>query len=889
MANVTYVVKANDTLTSIAEAYGTTVNALVELNHIQNPNLIYVGQTLIISGAAEPVATNGKTVTITAFGRLVNETRKMFVTWEWSQADTDHYEVIWQCHYPDVDEWLENGGKTENIDIKESVFEVPSDADAVRVKITPVAKTTTVNGKEVAKWTGVSTSYERLTYYLNNEPPTKPSAAPTVSIEGDQLTAKITGIDGIGATGIEFEVVKDNKTVAYKATATIITDQASWKWTVERGYSYKVRCRGYVNSLYGEWSEYSNEVYSLPLIPSITDITVLSKASIMLTFQRVKNAKAYKVQYISNTDVKNSGMTPEEYFESGGAQIYSPSDYTDNSKEETGTIKWGINLDTTGDKFYIRMCATNNTTSSTNYEWSSISIFSVGTVPTAPTTWSIVSSALIGDELKLYWVHNSEDGSTQTGAQIQLKFNDENNAYLFIIGEEANTSTGWIPSDPDHKINYVRRNDPENNTDKTYVCSINTYNTKFNGGAKVQWRVRTSGVSENTEESDEIYAYGDWSVWRTFNVYVEASMILSLEDSNGVSLPNDGSQYQKLTSFPLCIRANISEATNQKPISYYVTVTANQNGEYESVDNTGNTKLIVKGTVVYSKYFDSNSAEMSNKELYVSLLANHINLSNNINYLVTCTASMDSGLRVEQTAEFQVSWEEESFTPFATISVDEESLAAYIHPFIQTEENVILSVYRREFDGSFTEIESNLPGVDTPYITDPHPSLDYARYRIIAKSVSTGAISFNDIPGYPVNEGCVVIQWDEEWRNFNDAEGVLVEQPWTGSMLKLPYNIAVSESNNPDVTLVEYIGREQPVSYYGTQLRNSLSISVDIDKKDKETLHALRRLQAWMGDVYIREPSGIGYWANVRVSLSTRYNSLVIPVTLNISRVEGGK
>ena len=43
-----------------------------------------------------------------------------------------------------------------------------------------------------------------------------------------------------------------------------------------------------------------------------------------------------------------------------------------------------------------------------------------------------------------------------------------------------------------------------------------------------------------------------------------------------------------------------------------------------------------------------------------------------------------------------------------------------------------------------------------------------------------------------------------------------------------------------------------------------------------------------MGDVYVREPSGSGYWANVSVSFSQRHTALTIPVTLNLTRVEGG-
>ena len=44
----TYVVQAGDTLGGIAHRYSTSVNSLVELNRIANPNLIRVGATLVI-------------------------------------------------------------------------------------------------------------------------------------------------------------------------------------------------------------------------------------------------------------------------------------------------------------------------------------------------------------------------------------------------------------------------------------------------------------------------------------------------------------------------------------------------------------------------------------------------------------------------------------------------------------------------------------------------------------------------------------------------------------------------------------------------------------------------------------------------------------------------
>ena len=204
-------------------------------------------------------------------------------------------------------------------------------------------------------------------------------------------------------------------------------------------------------------------------------------------------------------------------------------------------------------------------------------------------------------------------------------------------------------------------------------------------------------------------------------------------------------------------------------------------------------------------------------------------------------------------------------------------------------EGVTLSVYRREFDGSFTEILSDVPNTESTYISDPHPALDYARYRVIATDSTTGAVSYYDIPAIPVGEKSVIIQWNEYWSSFNTInEDEMEEEPLSVSMLKLPYNIDVSDSYGVDTSLVKYIGRKRPVSYYGTQLGETSSWNVTIEKNDEETLYALRRLALWTGDVYVREPSGTGYWANIKVSFSQKHCDLTIPVSLDITRVEGG-
>ena len=255
---------------------------------------------------------------------------------------------------------------------------------------------------------------------------------------------------------------------------------------------------------------------------------------------------------------------------------------------------------------------------------------------------------------------------------------------------------------------------------------------------------------------------------------------------------------------------------------------------------------------------------------------------------------MNSGLNASSTLSFTVDWTATSYTPNAELGIDYNSVSAIIRPYCKNGsgelvQNVTLAVYRREIDGSFTEIMSNLNNADGTFITDPHPALNYARYRVVATDATTGVISYSDLPLFPVNEKACIIQWDEEWRSFDSANSDRhVEPVWSGSFLRLPYNIDVSNSYSVDSSLVEYIGRKHPISYYGTQLGEGETWNVVIPKSDIETLYALRRLAVWTGDAYVREPSGSGYWANVGVAFSQKHRDMTIPVTLTIKRVSGG-
>lgn len=519
-------------------------------------------------------------------------------------------------------------------------------------------------------------------------------------------------------------------------------------------------------------------------------------------------------------------------------------EYTDNKDNfdvTSGTSSTQVDVGTTftitglesGHEYFFRVKAINDEGESPYTEIKSVI---VGQKPTSPTTWSNSSTITVGEALNLYWIHNSVDGSSQTYAELELTVNGTTSSQVIKNSEE------------------------EEEKDKTSVYSIDT--SSYTEGTTILWRVRTRGVTED---------FSEWSIQRTVNVYAPPTLQLTVSSS--------------LTTFPLSIGA-VAGPSTQKPVGYAIQITALSS--YETWDEYGRVKMVGNGEVVFSKYYDIQST------LSIKLTPADITLENNIRYRISCTVAMDSGLSKTETSDFTVAWGDSDCFPNAEISYNPKRYTTSIRPYCTdaSEKQLTgwtLAVYRREYNGSFTEIASDIASGGNVYVTDPHPALDYARYRIVAVNNTNGSVEYYDVPGYPINEPAIIIQWDEEWTNRDDDSPDALDKPaWAGSLLYLPYNVDVSNSTAPDVSMVNYIGREHPVSYYGTHKGETASWNTTIAASDTETIYALRRLQNWMGDVYVREPSGVGYWANITLSFTITHKELVIPVSFTITRVTGG-
>lgn len=726
----------------------------------------------------------------------------------------DYYEVKWN-YATGNGVWFDGG--SSNVEITNATYSFPSNASKVKVTVKPVSKKYQSNGNETSYWTGTSTSAE----YLVSELPPNKLSAPTVTIDKYTLTAKIENIEDAKAEKVEFEVYKDD-TKFSSGISTVTTARASYTCNITAGGKYRVRCRAinYVGGspVYGPWSPYSSEGTAVPGIPTNVKCSAESKTSVRVSWDKDATATSYKVEYATN----------KSYF--GGS-----SEVKTITVETNYAIITGLDA---GHEWYFRVAAVNSQGES---GWSNIVYKIIGTKPEPPTTWSLTSTAIIGEPVTLYWVHNSEDGSKQNEAQIELTINGQSKIVTVDTSDEEVD---------------------EDEVDKIYSYSLDL--SQYQDGAEVLWRVRTRGIT---------FEYSDWSIQRTITTYAPPVSSLMLGSGSGI-----------LSSFPYQISVTAGPSS-QKAISYHVSITAENT--YRTVDYMGQTILVNAGDEVFSKVFIQSSNSLS-----FDLMPENVTLENSQQYRVNVVVSMDSGLTSEVSGLFTVVWSEVNYQPDASVAIDMNSLCAYISPFCRDSNglvsNVVLSVFRREYDGSFTEIGKNIENYGSVSVTDPHPALDYARYRVVARNRSTSVVGFTDLPGIPVGEPSIVIQWNEAWSSFDYSEEVAPEIPsWTGSMLKLPYNVDVSESYAPDMSVVEYIGRKYPVSYYGTQRGSTASWSTEIPKSDKETIYALRRLAAWSGDVYVREPSGNGYNAQITVSMSIKHLDLTIPVSFSIKRVEG--
>lgn len=720
MATATYTVKKGDTLSEIASKYYSTygtgysnwktyMNKLAEINKISNVNLIYVGQTLKLSGAASTPSTSStaRSVTIRHFGLQANTDSTLFVMWEYSRENTENYQVQWS--YKAGGKWFDGSDSTTTS--KQSTYNYPSNAEEVRVRVKPISKKYTKNNKEYSYYTGQWTSYK--TYDVGINTPVPVPVVPSVKLgkykkatnakthtttKTEPATVNVDGynyINGVKTTTSKIVSFTDT-VIAYKIIASV-DDYSVGMADAPSGYRIRIRFDLYKKDSSGEKLEDTEYSDVSSGYPSLSD-----KGHAEVTFKDLDQDAEYRVrccaqfynknnnkihrssEYTDYSDyIKTTGITPKSlecydikrtsentfdvYLKWAGldnvtynVEYTTNPDYFDsggNTQSITGLespncIAVGLSG---GETYYFRIQSVNEAGES---GWSSSIYVTLGEKPTAPTTWSSTNSIILGEEATLYWMHNSIDGSKQKHVEIGITVNNGEEAITYM-----DTSTN------DDPINYYLLKTVDDNGDYIYP-----------DGATIRWRVRTAGVL--TENNKPVYS--DFSMVRTIEVRVQPKLAVHIADSDSIDIT-------EVTSFPFFVITNVTEGKeNQTPIMYHLAVTANDT--YDTVDGAGNNKIVREGEAIYSMHFDPSGPEFYETdddgnttwnpyELRAMISANNIDLENSISYTITCTVTMDSGLTGSGSADMVVSWGEIYYEPDAEVVVDNDIYATYIRPY----------------------------------------------------------------------------------------------------------------------------------------------------------------------------------------------------------------
>lgn len=488
-----------------------------------------------------------------------------------------------------------------------------------------------------------------------------------------------------------------------------------------------------------------------------------------------------------------------------------------------------------GKKYFFRYQFVNDTGPSTGWSPINSQAFIYGTPPDAPTVWNSKAIYLDTERAVLNWVHNSTDDAVQSAYQITYTVN----------GGTSQTISGTTAS--------------------SYSMDL----SEIEDGSTVRWNVRTLGIATA--------GWSPRSETQSFKVWQQPTVIV---DTNDV-----------VSRFPLVITADTNSPT-QRPIVIDIEIRATD--EHVILQPDGNERLVQPGDVIYSSHNNTSA------DPYVhTIAAGDLFLTDSHEYEAYAACVMNSGLSCEDTTVFTYDVSEPSYSLGALID-EAEGYAVSIVPYAvtaigePTEEgdmlanatfarNVVFSVFRFETDGTYTALVKDLPNDGMNSYLDKHAALGAQSYRIIAYDKNTGYVSYSDEGTELLDEGCIIISWDSN----KIGAGLLdeAENPTDDSeSLVLPYNIEINEQHSPDMAGVDLIGQIHPLGTYGTQLGETAQWTCEILKDDYETIAKLRELSRIMKDVYVREPTGNGYYAMVALSMRSSHDSWALSVSFTITR-----
>ena len=212
---VDYVVQWGDTLSSIAEALGMSLDEIVALNQIENPDLIIAGSTLTFNPNEKTLVVNDKITYSTDTGEVIESTQTLATS---ESSESSESEVI----YDEIPEWIE----TTQAPLIETI------ASTVETTQAPIIETTTATTVEATQAPVIETTVA-TTVETTQAPVVETTVATTVETTQAAVTASMSPQAAFQQISADKGLTADQMT----KWSYIINKESGWNATISNPYS----------------------------------------------------------------------------------------------------------------------------------------------------------------------------------------------------------------------------------------------------------------------------------------------------------------------------------------------------------------------------------------------------------------------------------------------------------------------------------------------------------------------------------------------------------------------------------------------------------------------------------------------------------------------------
>lgn len=495
---------------------------------------------------------------------------------------------------------------------------------------------------------------------------------------------------------------------------------------------------------------------------------------------------------------------------------------------------WNISGLETGKTWYVRVRLIATTEQGSTYgAYSDLQEIDLSSAPLDPVL--ALSDSVIPQDgsLTASWIYMTTDGTPQVMAEIATVSGTTYTKLPYVIQTAQNVTInaeelGWT-------------------TGNTYALAVRT----------------TSESGHESGWSDPVEVTIADPPTCTISYTSLTTVATSTTDENGNTVSEN---VTALASMPLVITVTGAGDSD-------VTTVVIERADAYHVDRPDETVLngFEGETIAIHSQIGADSVVINNEDLLGRL-------DDGALYRIIATVQDGLGQSAEATQDFQVIWSHQAAAPSATVSIDDDTLAAILTPAAPSNyvSGDVCDIYRLSADRPQLIIEGAAFG--TSYV-DPYPAIgELGGHRFVTRTANGDFIDANNSFAW--------IDTGADQNDLLDIENSIID--FDDGQIELEYNIDLSHAWTKQFKETKYMGGSVQGDWNKAVSRtSSLSVEATADE-DKELIQVMRRLATSPSICHIRTKDGSSYPADIQVSEKYAQNTahLIIVFDLKITRVD---